>query len=251
MTWELLGVEVLDLTILVRVAVTFAVLLVLTRITGKKQLSQSTFFDFITAITIGDIAGERLIDPELPILPWLAATVLWFLLVVVVDVAVMKSRPLAKLLEGEPAVLIENGKVMEKSLRENFVRVDDLLMYLRKKGHFNPADVEYAVFEIDGTVSVLPRSQLRPVYPRDLNIPTRYEGMVQELIIDGEIIHQNLRKLGLTEVWLMNELLKRGFGSEKQIVLATLDTQGDLFVDGYRDPVPPVSAAKNEYAGPH
>jgi uncharacterized membrane protein YcaP (DUF421 family) len=218
--------------VLARVAMTWLVLLVLARLTGKKQLSQATFFDFITAIAVGDIAGENLVNPEKHLLPWLSATVLWFGLTILLDVLVLKNRTLATLVEGKPRVLIENGKILEANLKKDYLRIDELMSHLRKKGFFNPEEVEYAIFETDGSVSVQPRSQYRPVQPRDLTLSTRYEGLTQSVVLDGQINQKNLKRLGLTEDWLLGELARKGL-SPDSVFYAGLDTEGKLFIDGY------------------
>lgn len=225
------------LSVLMRVTLTFSVLLVLTRLTGKKQLSQSTFFDFITAIAIGDIAAEKLSDPSHPPIPWLLGTILWFALTVAVDLLVLKNRRLAKLIEGEPTIVMENGRILEKEMFKNFLRVDGLMARLRDRGIFNPADVEYAIFETDGTITVLPKSQVRPVQPRDLKIATQYEGMSRELVVEGNITQNTLDAIGLSRSWLLGELQKAGYDDPKRVLYAAIDTQGKLFIDGYDDQV--------------
>lgn len=222
---------------LARTVLTFLVLLVLTRLSGKKQLSRATYFDFITAIAVGDIAADHMANPEDPLLPFLAATVLWFALAIALDLLVVKSRPIAKLLEGEPSVVIENGRIREKDLFRNFLRVDDLMARLRTQGYFNPSDVEYAVFETDGTISVLPKAQARPVQPRDLGIPTQYEGISRELIVDREVVRANLKQMNLSEEWLAGELVKAGYTGTDEVFYAAIDTQGKLFIDGFKDPI--------------
>lgn len=220
---------------LLRTAFTFGLLLFLTRLIGKKQIRQATFFDFITAIAVGDIAAEHLADPEEDFFPWLLATILWFGLTIAIDILVMKHRPLGKLLEGEPSVVIENGRIREKDLFRNYLRVDDLMARLRTQGYFNPTDVEYAVFETDGSMSVLPKSQARPVQPRDLGIPTQYEGITREVIVDRKVIPANLKQMGLSEEWLAGELVKQGYTGPDEIFYAALDTQGQLYIDGFAD----------------
>jgi uncharacterized membrane protein YcaP (DUF421 family) len=226
--------------VLARVVLTWSTLLVLARLTGKKQLSQTTFFDFITAIAVGDIAGENLVNPDKHLLPWMAATVLWFGLTIALDVLVLKNRTLAMLVEGKPRVLIENGKILEQNLKKDYLRVDELMAHLRKKGYFNPSEVEYAIFETDGSVSVLPRSQFRPVEPRDLKLSTKYEGLTQAVVLDGKIDRKNLKRLGLSEEWLWAELTKQGTTPEA-VFYAGLDTEGKLFLDSYQNEqtVPP------------
>jgi len=202
--------------VLLRVALTFITLLALARITGKKQLSQSTFFDFITAITIGDIAGEHLANPDSPLLPWLAGTVFWFAMTVGLDLAVIRSRSLAHLVEGRPSVLVENGQIVQKNLKANFLRIDEMLADFRKKGHFNPSDIAYAMFEIDGHVSV----------------QTKPGGLTHTVVADGRIRHEELQKAGQSEDWLRQELQARGFADPKEVFLAVVDPNGKLTVDG-------------------
>jgi uncharacterized membrane protein YcaP (DUF421 family) len=238
------------LPVMGRVAVAFSVLLVLTRIIGKKQLSQSTFFDFATAIAIGDIAGERISDPEYPLLPWVMGTVLWFGLAILIDLIVLKNREVGKLVEGNPTVLIENGRILERNLFKNFLRVDDLMARLREKGFFNPADVEFAIFETDGTISVLPKSQVRPLQPRDLGIPTQYEGLSREVVVDRQVIRSNLREMGLDESWLYGELAKNGYYAVDDIFYAAIDTEGKLFVDTLDDRVDGSRVQVDDH-GPH
>ncbi|MFZ5824480.1 MAG: YetF domain-containing protein [Bacillota bacterium] len=238
------------LEILLRTALTFGVLLVLSRVAGKKQLSQATLFDFITAVAVGDLAADHLANPDDPLVPWLLATILWFALVILLDVIVLKNRAAGKILEGEPSVIIQNGRIQEKALAANFLRVDDLLGRLRKQGYFNLADIEFAVFETDGTISVLPKSQARPVQPRDLKIPTDYEGMSREVIVDRVIIRDNLKRMGLTEEWLAGELVKAGYTGADEVFFASIDSQGKLYVDGFHDPIDGIPMKVGD-TGPH
>lgn len=237
-------------TIFARVIYTFGVLLLLTRIAGKKELSQSTFFDFVTAIAVGDIAAEKMTDPEHPLLPWTGAAILWFTLIIAVDLVVVGNRKAAKLIEGEPTMLIENGRILEKNLKANFLSPDELMAHLRKQGHFNPAEVEYAIFETDGTVTVQPKSQYRPLTPKDVNLPTSYEGVSREVVAEGQILHRNLMEMHLDAAWLRAELLKQGYPSEKQVFWASLDTSGKLYVDGYVDAIAGRRVEIQDY-GPH
>lgn len=236
--------------VLWRIVATFLVLLFLTRLTGKKQLSQITFFDFITAIAIGDIAAAKLSDPEAPFLPWLAGTVLWFAMTIALDRLVLSNRRIAKLVEGEPTIVIEKGQIYEQRLKQNYLRVDELLANLRAKGLFNPGDVEFAMFETDGTVSVLPRAQVRPVTPKDLKLSTSYEGIAREMIFEGRINQINLKDLGKDKAWLLKKLHEQGYDDLKQIFHASLDTQGGLYVDGYDDPIKGSRVDVRDYPSP-
>lgn len=119
-----------------------------------------------------------------------------------------------------------------KKLRYN---LDDLMMQLREQGVFDLSEVEFAILETDGKLSVLKKSQYQPVKPRDLNINTRYVGLSSEIIRDGQIVEQNLKQNNLTHEWLYNELAKQNIKNIRNIVLATLSTDGNLYIDVKND----------------
>lgn len=116
----------------------------------------------------------------------------------------------------------------------NHYQITELMEQLRGKGVFNPADVEFAILETDGNLTVLKKSQVQSITPRDLKIPTKYTGVPTEVIQEGQIITQNLHQLNLDESWLVNELKKQGITNLKQVVFASLDTEGNLYLDEYR-----------------
>jgi uncharacterized membrane protein YcaP (DUF421 family) len=147
----------------------------------------------------------------------------------------VKSRPLRKLIEGEPTVVIHNGRILEHNMAKLHYNVDNLLNQLREKNVFNIEDVEFALLEGNGGLSVLLKSQKRPLTPSDLGIPTSYEGLSSEIIVDGQVIYQNLKQNNLDEQWLIAELRKRGYNSPRDIVLATLSSDGELYIDNKKD----------------
>ena len=116
-----------------------------------------------------------------------------------------------------------------------FRSVDDLTMQLREKEVFNIADVEFAVAEPNGELSILLKSQHQPLTPSDLNIPTQYQGIPSELVVDGQIIQQNLKQNNLTRDWLIQQLAAKGVNNVKKVTLASLDSQGNLYVDTIED----------------
>ena len=128
-------------------------------------------------------------------------------------------------------MVIQNGKILAKNMARCRYNIDDLLLQLRTQGVFNVADVEFAVLESNGSLSVLPKSHKKPVTREDLNVPSGYEGLCSELIVDGEVIYQNLQQNNLDEAWLIHELERQGVHSPKEIMLASLDTGGNLYVD--------------------
>lgn len=213
-------------------------------------MSQLTFFDYVLGITIGSVAAT--LTTDLTSRAWLhwVGLATWFVVVALLQLITLKSRPLAKAIDGEPVVVIMNGRIMENVMRKARFRTTDLLEQLRKKNVFDLSEVEFAVLEIDGQVSVLKKSQHLPVTPHDLKIPTVYKGMSAELIFDGKIVEQNLEQLNLDRSWLEKELKKQGINHPSEVFLALLNTQGNLFIDKYQDDVAKTIDI-SDYPGPN
>lgn len=234
----------------VRAVLTFITLLIFTRLSGKTQIAQLTFFEWVTGITIGSIGG--VLSTDLSIRPWpvFVGLAVWVVLVILTQYVAMKSRWTGKMLDGEPVVVVQNGQILEKCLGRIRMRVGELNSLLREKDVFDISTVEVAVLEPHGKLSVLLRSQERPVTPKDLNIPTSYEGLGVELVVDGEVMMQNLRRMGLNQAWLRERLQEQGLSGPAEAFLAVIDTQGRIYVDGYADHVPP-SENMGDYPGPN
>ncbi len=210
--------------------IVFLLLVVLTRLIGKKLLSQLTFFDFVIGITIGTIGGA-FVTTEVQGFYVLLSPIILTLSVIMTGYISLKSVPFRKLLEGEPMILIQNGKIFEDNLKKIRYNIDDLLMQLREQNVFDISEVEFGILEPHGKLSVQKKSQYVPVTPKDLNISTAYKGVSSEIIRDGRIVEQNLKQNNLTHEWLYNELYSRGIRDIGEVFLATLSTQGNLYVD--------------------
>lgn len=236
--------------VLLRSLITFASLLILSRFLGKTQIAQLTFFEWVTGITLGSIAGE--LTTDLNVRPWpvYAGLVSWVALTSLTQAVVLKSRWISKMVDGEPVVVIQNGQILERNLRLLRMRASELSSLLRVQGVFNYKSVEFAVVEPNGKLSVLKRSQERPVTPADLKLSTEYEGLGLEVVVDGLVMEQNLRRLGVNRAWLRDRLQRQGVTSLEEVFLAVIDTSGHLYVDCYRDRVPPTDDI-SDYPGPN
>lgn len=210
--------------------IVYLVLIFLTRLIGKKLLSQMTFFDFVIGITLGTI-GAAFITLEVKGGYVLISPFILTLAVILTGYVSLKSVPARKLLEGEPLIMIQNGKIYEKNMRKIRYHLDDLLMQLREKNVFDLSEVEFAILEPHGQLSVLKKSQNLPVTSADLGMSTKYKGVSSEIIRDGRIVEQNLRQNSLTHEWLYNELASRNIKRVEDVFLATLSTGGTLYVD--------------------
>lgn len=218
-----------------RAVVAYVGMLVVTRLLGKEQMHELTPADFVNAIAVGSIAAEMAFDHRESVFNYIIAISVFGGLTYLTNYLPLKSRPLRKLLEGEPAIVIHNGKILEKNMSKEHYHMENLTMQLREKNVFNIADVEFAVLEPNGQLSVLLKSSKQPLTASDVKVSTSYQGLSAELIVDGFLIRQNLQQNNLSEAWLLKELEKQGIGDIKAVSYASLDTSGKLFVDTYQD----------------
>ncbi len=220
--------------IILRSVVAFFTLLIFTRILGKQQVSQLTFFDYVIGITVGSIAAD-IIDFNKNLGLQLLGLASWMSLAFILQFVTLKSRMLSKLIDGDPVLVVRNGKILENNMAKMRYKTKELLEQLRLKGAFDLADVEFAILETNGNLSVLKKSQQLPVTPNDLNIPTEYKGLSTALILEGEVIQKNLERCKLNRNWLFNELNKQGITDIKEVFIGTLDSSGNLYVDKYKN----------------
>ncbi|MHC1723953.1 MAG: DUF421 domain-containing protein [Aminipila sp.] len=220
---------------LVRAIIAFFTLLIFTRLLGKQQLSQLTFFDYVLGITVGSIAASMTTDLTSMAWPHWVGLVTWIVCVLILQVITMKWRYASKYIDGEPTIVIMNGKIMDKAMKKMRYRICDLTVQLREQGAFDISQIEYAILETSGQLSVLKKSIYQPVTPKDLNIMSSYSGINTELIYDGVLIEQNLIQSKHDRAWLDNQLKALGIKNISEVFFATIDTNDNLYVDKYED----------------
>jgi uncharacterized membrane protein YcaP (DUF421 family) len=229
----------------IRALCALVVLFVITRIGGKKQLAQLTFFEYVVGITIGDIAAFVSTDVESNLVHGYTSLAIWGLVPLGIEFLSLKSKWVRDLFEGKGRVLVKNGKIMEDNLKKEHYSTDELLEQLRLKNAFKVADVEFAVLETNGDLSVLLKKDAMPATVSDLGLVVPSEREAQTVIMDGKIIDEGLATAGFNEKWLHTELEKIGVSLDN-IYVAQVDTFGQLYVDLYDDKikVPAPSAKK-------
>ena len=206
------------------------VLFLLTKLMGQKQISQLSLFDYINGITIGSIAAEMATALEQDFWLPLTAMVIYTLFSLLIAVLERKSIKLNKFFVGNPNILLENGVLYEKNLRRAHLSVTEFLSQCRIGGFFNLSDIQCAILEPNGSISFLPKGDMRPVTPADMQIAAAPSTLLPNVIVDGEIFCANLRALGLNEAWLLKQLEKQGVSSPADVFLATVDAQKQLSV---------------------
>lgn len=213
-----------------RATIAYLLLLAVARLIGRKSLSQMTYFDFAIIITLGSVTANLAMGPEST--PATAAATLLTLggLAILTGYLHIKSLWIRKLTNSEPVTAIENGRIVDKNLKKVRFTINELSSMLRKKNVFNYADVEFAIIENDGQLSVLPKSQKAPLTPSDLNISTSYTGLTKDLVMDGKVLVENLKSVKLDEKWLNTQLSIQGISNVRQVFYAGLDSSGNLYV---------------------
>jgi len=222
--------DILVLIVFARAVILFLIVMIVIRVMGKRQIGELQPYELVLAIMIAELAAVPMENREIPLLHGIIPILTLLLLQVGITFISLKNDKLRGIITGSPSILIENGKIIESELKKLRYNLSDLLEQMRLKNFHNIADVEYAILETSGQLSIIPKSQKRPIIPEDLNIPTSYEGLTLPVIMDGKIKLDNLQKLNLDAVWLNSELNKFGINSTVEVLLASLDTKGELYI---------------------
>ncbi len=217
------------LVILVRAFILYIFVVTVMRLMGKRQIGELQPYELATAIMISELAAVPMQEMGIPLINGIAPILVLLAGQFLLSFVVMKSNTLRKLICGKPRILIENGKIKEENLRKEFYNLSDLLEQLRINNIPNISDVEFAILETSGQLSVIHKPRKRPVTPEDINIDASYEGLPVDLILDGEVIQRNLEKAGHDLNWLQLKLKEMGAASVKDVLIASLDSKGKIF----------------------
>ena len=204
----------------------------------RKEISEMTFFNFSSGIAIGSIAGNLAFNHQLSILNGIISLIGWSLLTLLSGRIVIKSKKARKIIDGEPLIVIKNGKIMEKPLRKVNLDLDTLTALLRQKSIFSITEVEYAIFEITGKLSVMKKDNKQPVTKGDMNIVNPQRKLlptITEVVSDGVINITNLEKLNLNTEWLNEQLLQAGIKTVSDVFYAEVQPDKTLYVDSKND----------------
>jgi len=200
------------------------------RIMGKRQIGQLQPFELVIAILIADLAAVPMQNTGIPLINGVVPIITLLLAQVSISFITLKSEKARAIICGTPNIVIENGKIREDELKRMRFDLNDLIEQLRSKNIYNISDVEFAIMETTGHLSVIVKSQKRAVTPEDMQLETQYEGIPLTLILDGRINHKNLSLARLNVSWLMEQISLFGYDRIEQIFFASLDTQGKLFL---------------------
>ena len=219
------------LVLMVRTLILYSIVVLSMRIMGKRQIGEMQPSELVVAIMISDLASVPMQSIDIPLLSGIIPVLTLIVAEVLMSFVSLKSRFLRRLITGEPSIIIYNGHVNEQELEKLRFNTNDLLEQLRISGYPNIADVEVAVLETNGQLSIIPKAYARTVTVEDLELKTpKRECLPYMLISDGELNRTELSRSGKTEEWLQKTLKKRGISSYSEIFIASLDFEDGLFL---------------------
>lgn len=222
-----------NVQIVLELIVGFISLFLLTKILGKTQITQITTFDFISAIVLGELVGNALYDPKIGISKVLLAVIFWGILIYTTEIITQKFKRTRAFLEGKPSIIIHKGQINFNELKKNHLDINQLQHLLRAKDVFSLREVEYAILETDGKISVLKKSRYEKPTRNDHNMLDQVVCLPITLISDGEVIWDNLAESGFDEKWLKGEIQAYGFDDYKSVLYAEWREGEGILIQSY------------------
>lgn len=214
----------------IRTAIVYLVVLFLMRIMGKREVGQLSLFDLVVAIMIAELAAIPLSDNKISLLHGIVPISALVLFEIILSYLTLKSLTARKIIEGTPSIIVEKGRLLEEEMRRLRYNIDDMISQMREQGVYNLEDIEYAILETDGKLSLILKASKRPVTPEDLGLQPAYEGLPIPLISDGKLLKENLALAEKSREWLEQNLRTQHNCSIADVLYATLDTKGKLLV---------------------
>lgn len=214
---------------IVRTIILYMIIVVVLRVMGKRQVGQLQPFELVIILMISELAVIPSQEIGIPLIAGLLPVLILLLLGVAISQISLKSEKARAVICGTPTILINKGQILEDQLRKLRYNLSDLLEQLRVKSVPDIADVEYAILETNGQLSVIPKSLKRPATPDDFKLQIATEGLPYTLIMDGIIQHHNFEKANVTPDWLFNQLKEANINDPKQVFIAVVDSHGKLF----------------------
>ena len=216
--------------VIFRTILVLSILFILTKVMGKKQVSQMNIYDYIIGITMGSIAADISLDIKKDLIAGLASLLIYGGSGILVTALTMKNIKIRHFINGTPTILINNGKIIYDNLKKEGIDINDLEEASRQNGYFDLSKVNYAILEISGKISFLSKSIYSYPTKQDMKIKSSDEHLKANIIIDGTLIEKNLKLMNKDLIWLQNELKKRGYKDYKNILLCTLDNLGKIII---------------------
>ena len=212
----------------IRVSILYILVLVIMRLMGKREIGQMQPFELVIAIMIADLASIPMSDTGVSIFNGIIPILALLLFQLIISFINLKSITLRKVICGKPQLLIYRGRIDEYALKKEKITINELQERLRQKDIYTLGDVEYAILETNGEISVIQKPEKRNTIPEDFNIVPEYEGIPYDLVVDGKIMYDNLKSIGKNEIWLKKQLEKFKIKAQDALIV-TFDGKGQIF----------------------
>lgn len=216
------------INIFIRVLILYILVLIVMRLMGKREIGQMQPFELVIAIMIADLASVPMGDTGIPITNGIIPIIELLLIQSLISIINLKSLKGRSILCGKPTILIYRGKIDEKAMKKEKFTINELQERLRQNNVFNIGDVEYAILETSGQLTVIQKPEKRTTIPEDFGILPEYEGIPYDLVIDGKIMSENLKAIGRDYNWLVKQVEKFKITPEQALVV-TFDGKGQIF----------------------
>lgn len=211
-----------------RAIVLYILVLIVMRLMGKREIGQLQPFELAISIMIADLAAVPMAEIGIPISNGIIPILGLLVMHLIISMINIKSTKAREIICGKPSILIFRGKIDEKMLKKERFTINELEERLRENNIFNVGDVEYAILETSGQVTVIPKPNKKTITPQDLNIEPKYEGIAYDLVVDGKVMYKNLEKLGKNYIWLKKQTEKFKIKPEEAL-LVTIDADNQFF----------------------
>ena len=216
--------------VFIRAMVSLIALFLITKLLGKKQVSQMSLFDYVIGISIGNFAAEMTINLESNGINGIFAVIIFGLVAYLISYLSIKSIIMRRYFIGTPSIIIERGKFNIHNLKKYRMEINEVLEKCRINGYFDIDQIEYAILEANGDISILPKSKYRTLNTSDMNLKVKEEGLCRNIIIDGKIMKENLNSIGKNKDWVFQQLKVKGYNSLSKILLMTIDGKDNVKV---------------------
>lgn len=213
-----------------RTIILYLIVIIVMRIMGKRQIGELQPFELVIAIMLSALAAVPMQDTGIPLIHGIIPIVTLMVLQLLLSYLSLKFEGIRRLLCGLPSILIQQGKVNESEMRKQRFNLTDLMEELRIQGYLNISDIEYAILENSGKVSVIPKSAMTPTTKQDLNINSSEPKLPIGIILDGKLNIENLKISQHDEKWLKQQLKKNNIKNYNEVFIAMFDTNGQLFI---------------------
>lgn len=217
------------LKVILSSVLSIVIMYIIIKVIGNRSIAQMTAFDYLNGITVGSIAAELATNIEGDMLYPIIALIVYGAAIFLINILTLKSVKMRAFFTGRPIVILDNDKISKAAMKKARLDINEFLMLLRCKGYFDLSQIKTVMFEENGTLSILPKAGARPLQPQDVKIAASEETYFTSIIADGEMLEENVKKLGKDDIWLKQEMDRNRISGIGDVFLAVCDKNGKAY----------------------